>query len=87
MLCIRHIEHRHAINRRPLRRIRRRIDHIICTDDKGDIAVLEIAVDRFHLIELLVRNVRLAQQYIHVPGHSPRHRVNGKAHLRAAGFQ
>ena len=61
MLSIRHIEHRHAVDRRALRRIRRRIHHVVCANDEHCVARLKAIVDCIHLIKLLIRHIRLAQ--------------------------
>ena len=54
-----------------------RVARVVGTNDDGDIALREFRVDFIHLDELLVRNVGLSQEDIHVPGHSASNWVNG----------
>ena len=46
--------------------------------------VRELRVDLVHLLELLVRHVRLGEQHVHVPGHPAGDRVDAVDDLDAA---
>ena len=46
--------------------------------------VLNSSVDLVQVEELGVGHVGFREQHVHVPGHAPRHRMNGEFHADAA---
>src|SRR5690242_17957433 len=78
------IENRHAVDR--TRRIvaRGRINDIVGADDQHDIGLRKLTIHLVHLQQLIVRNVRLGEQHVHVTGHAASDRVNRVLHVHAA---
>ena len=65
----------------------RRVTDIIRTDDDHDVGVLKLRVDLVELKELLIRHVRLSQEDVHMPRHTPSDRVNRIAHFNVICFE
>ena len=77
----------HAVDRSTLGSVGGGVHHVARADDHSRVAVLELAVDGVHLIELVVGDVHLAKQDVHVTGHTARHGMNGELDLAAASFE
>ena len=60
------------------------IDHVVGSHDQSDIRGLELPVDLVQVEELGVGHVGLGEEHVHMPGHSPRHRVDGELHVNTA---
>ena len=78
------IENRHAVDRRCRIRARRGIHHVVRADDECHVRLRKLPVDLVHVVEPVVRYVRLGQQHVHVARHAPRDRMDGVLHLTAA---
>ena len=63
--------------------MRRRVDDVVGSHDERHVGRLELVIDLVHLFELVVGDVRLGQQHIHVAGHAARDRVDGVFDLNA----
>ncbi len=77
------IENRHAVNRRAGCRIGGGIHDVVRADDDRDIGILENFVDVLHLVELIVGDVDLGEEHVHVSRHTPGDGVDGKLHVLA----
>ena len=60
------------------------VDDVVGADDQAHVGLRHLGVDVVHLDELVVWNVGLGQQHVHVPRHAAGHRVNAKGHVHAA---
>jgi hypothetical protein len=78
------VEDRHAVDRRLLDGAGRGVGDVVGADHERDVGARELAVDVVHLLELVVGDVGLGQQHVHVAGHAPRDRVDGVEDLDAA---
>ena len=81
------VEDRHAVDRRVADVARRGVRHVVGADDQRDVGARELAVDVVHLLELVVRDVGLGEQDVHVAGHAPRDRVDRVQDLDAAALE
>ncbi len=77
------IENRHTVDGCSFGRIRRRVHHVIGTNDDSDICVFEFRVDVLHLVQFIVRDIDFGEEYVHVPGHTSGDRMNGELYLFA----
>ncbi len=80
-------EDRHPVDRGGGRVLGRGIGHIVGPDHERDVGARELEVRLIHVLELLVGDVGLGQQHVHVAGHAPRDRMDRVADLHAAGFE
>ena len=60
------------------------LDDVVCSDHQADVRLTKARVDHIHFFELVVVDVRLGEQHVHVPGHSTRHWMDGILNLDAA---
>src|SRR2546422_8582933 len=60
------VEDGHPIDRAARRVVCRRVDHVVGANDERDVRGLELVVDLVHLLELVVGDVRLSKEYVHV---------------------
>ena len=60
---------------------------VVRADDEHNIDVFEIIVDFVHLVNRLVRHLRLGQKHVHVAGHAARDRMDAELHVDALGAQ
>ena len=51
-------------------------DDVVGADHERDVGLRELGVDLVHLLELVVRDVRLGEQDVHVAGHAAGDRVD-----------
>ena len=65
----------------------RRVGHVVRADDQRHVRPLELGVDVVHLLELRVRDVRLREQDVHVPGHPAGDGVDRVLHVDAARLE
>ena len=81
------VEDRHSIDR--TRRIvpRRGIDYVVRPHDKHDVSLRELAIHLVHLQQLIVRDVCLREQNVHVSRHPPRDWMNRVLHVDASLLQ
>ncbi|MPM54067.1 hypothetical protein SDC9_100840 [bioreactor metagenome] len=77
-----HIQHGHPVDGGIHRIAGGRVEHVVGADHDHGIGVFEVAVDRIHLVKLLVRHVGLRQQHVHVPGHAAGDGMDGVTHFR-----
>ena len=82
-----HVKHRHAVNRALGITLGGRVGHIVGADDERDVGLRELAVDVVELEDLVVGDVGLGEQHVHVPGHPSGHGVDGVAHLHPLGLE
>ena len=61
-----------------------RIDHVVGPDDQRHVGLRHLGIDLVHLDQLIVGDLGLGQQHVHVAGHAAGHRVDGELHLHAA---
>ena len=78
---------RHAVDRRLLVGLRRRVGNVIGADDESNVSGAEFGVDVFELEDFIIRNLRFREEHIHVPRHAPGDRMNGVFHFNAFFFQ
>jgi len=64
-----------------------RVDHVVGPDHERHIGELELGIDLIHLFQLLVGNVGLGEQDVHVPGHPAGDRVDRVLDLDATFLQ
>ncbi len=76
-------EHGHTRYRRTFHVASGGVHNVVCTDYDSRVGVLELGIDVVHLEQILVLDVGLAKQYVHVPGHTSSHGVNGVFDFRA----
>src|SRR5580704_19292143 len=76
-----HVKNRHAENGAGLVGARGWIGNIVGSDHQRDVRLGKVAVDVIHLDELVVRDVSLSQEHVHVTGHTSGHRMNGEANV------
>ena len=81
------LEDRHAVDRRARRGLRRRVHDVVRADDEDHVRGLELGVDLVHLLERLVRHVRLGEQHVHVAGHAAGDRVDAVDDVDAPGLE
>ena len=55
--------------------------------DEGDVGLGELAVDVVELEDLVVGDVGLCEQDVHMPGHASGDGVDGVAHLHSLGLE
>ncbi len=87
MLGVVYIEHRHAVDGGTLCVPGGGVDHVVGPDDDGGVTGVKLGVDLLHLVELLIRDVRLAEEDIHMAGHPSSDGVDGVEDLGPVGFQ
>ena len=62
-----------------------RVDDVVGADDERHVGIGEVVVDLVHLLEPVVRHVRLGQEDVHVAGHASGDRVDGELDVDAPG--
>ena len=78
-----YIQYRHAVDGRTLGITSGRIQYVVCPNYDSGIYLGKIIVDSLHLKEIVVGNIRLGKEYVHMPRHTTGHGVDGKANLCA----
>ena len=63
------VEDRHAVDRAARVGCAPPGCDVVRADHERDVGLLELGVDLVHLVELVVRDVRLGEQHVHVAGH------------------
>ena len=63
------------------------VGHVVGADHQGHVALRELGVDVVHLDQLVIGDVGLGQQHVHVARHAAGHRVDGELHVDAAARQ
>src|ERR1039458_4036456 len=81
------IDDRHAVDGAAWSRVGGRVHRVVGPDDEGHIRCGHLGIGLVHLLELVVRNVGLGQQDVHVPRHASCHRVYGVGHIDSLGHQ
>ena len=81
------LEDRHPVDRRGGRVLGRRVGDVVGADHERDVGARELGVGLVHLLELVVGDVGLGQQHVHVAGHAPGDRVDRVADLHLAFFE
>ncbi len=77
------VDDRHAVDRARFVVPGGRVDHVVGPDDQRDVGLGHLGIDLVHLDQLVVGNLGLGQQHVHVPGHAAGHRVDGELHVDA----
>jgi hypothetical protein len=67
--------------------VRGRVHDVVGAQDDGHVGLAELAVDVFHLEDLVVGHLGLGQQHVHVARHAAGHRVDGVLDGDALGGQ
>src|SRR6516164_599428 len=75
------LQDRHAIDRRRRIGLRRRVGHVVGTDDKGHVGRGKVAVDLVEFEDLVIWNVGLGEQHVHMARHAASDRMDSIAHL------
>ena len=78
------VEDRHAVDRRVRDGAGGGVGDVVGADHERDVGARELAVDVVHLLELLVRDVGLGEQHVHVAGHAAGDGMDGVEDLDAA---
>src|ERR1043166_2006569 len=78
------IKDRHAIDGAARIRSRRGIRHVVGANDQSDIGLRKVPVDDVHFKELVVGDVGLGEQHVHVAGHASGNRVNAETYINTA---
>ena len=52
------------------------MDHVVGTDHQGDVHGGELVVDLIEVVDQVIGNTGFGQQNVHVPGHTPCHRMD-----------
>ena len=76
------VEHRHAVDRARRVGLRRRVHDVVRADDQRHVGAGEVVVDLVEVEELVVGDVRLGEQHVHVPRHAAGDRMDGVLHRR-----
>src|SRR6185436_19588425 len=61
----------------------KRIDDVVGAEDEGNVGVAEVAVDVFHLEDLVVGDLGFREQHVHVAWYASRDGVNRVADVHA----
>ena len=78
-----HIQYRHAVDGRTLGIASSRVQYVVCPNYDSGIHFGKVIVDSLHLKEIVVGNIRLGKEYVHMTRHTSCHRMDGKANLCA----
>ncbi len=78
------VDDRHTEDRAARIVPRSRVDHVVGPDDECDVRLRHVVVNVIHLDQLVVWDLRLRQQNVHVAGHAAGHGMNREAHIDAA---
>ncbi len=82
-----HVQNGHAVDGRALGRVGRRVHHVVGAHDEHKVGLGKERIHHIHLEQMLVLHIGLGQEHVHVPGHAPRHRMDGVVHRGAVGLQ
>ena len=85
--CLVDVDDRHAVDGAALVLDRSGVDNIVGPDDDGNVNGGDGGVNVIHLAKLLVRNISLSKENVHVPRHTPCDGVNGVANFAAVLLQ
>ena len=78
-----YIQDWHAVDGRTLSIASCGIQYVICPNHDGRIYLGKVVVDSLHLKEIVVGNIRLGKEHVHMTRHTTCHGVDGKANLCA----
>ena len=78
-----YIQHRHAVDGCTLSIASCGIQYVVSPDYDSGIYLGKVVVDSLHLKEIVVGNIRLGKEYVHMTRHTTGHRMDGKANLCA----
>ena len=78
-----YIQHWHAVDGRTLSIASCGVQYVVSPDYNSGIYLGKVVVDSLHLKEIIVGNIRLGKEYVHMPRHTTGHRMDGKANLCA----
>ena len=78
-----YIQYRHAVDGRTLGITSSRVQYVVSPDYDSGIYLGKVVVDSLHLKEIIVGNICLGKEYVHMTRHTSCHRMDGKANLCA----
>ena len=78
-----YIQYRHAVDRRTLGIASSRVQYVVGPDYDSGIYLGKVVVDSLHLKEIVVGNIRLGKEHVHMTRHTTGHGMDGKANLCA----
>ena len=78
-----YIQYRHAVDRCTLSIASCGIQYVVCPNYDSGIYLGKVVVDSLHLKEIVVGNIRLGKEHVHMTRHTTCHGVNSKANLCA----
>ena len=78
-----YIQYRHAVDRCTLSIASCGIQYVVCPNYDSGIYLGKVVVDSLHLKEIIVGNIRLGKEHVHMTRHTTGHGVNSKANLCA----
>mmetsp|Transcript_32767 Transcript_32767/g.78869 ORF Transcript_32767/g.78869 Transcript_32767/m.78869 type:complete len:345 (+) Transcript_32767:85-1119(+) len=81
LFALPHLQDRHAVDWAALDILGRLIGDIVGSHNQAHVNILHLVVHLVHLENPVVRHRSLGQQHIHLPRHSPSHRVDSKPHV------
>ena len=78
-----YIQYRHAVDGRTLGIAGCGVQDVVCPNYDSGIYFGKVIVDSLHLKEIVVGDIRLGKEYVHMPRHTTCHGMDGKANLCA----
>ena len=87
VFAVGNVKHGHAVNGRSFGGISRGIENVVGSYYDCGVRGFEFGIDIVHFVQILVFDVGLAQQYVHMAGHTTRNGMNCVFDFRAARNQ
>ena len=78
------VDDRHAVDRAALVVPRGGIDDVVGADHQRHVGLRHLGIDVVHLDQLVVGDVGLGEQHVHVAGHAAGDRMDRELHVDAA---